>query len=380
MRSLAAGQEREGAGDSAPRATVPWVQPAPAARLLALQRSIGNARVARAVRTLARQPYHVRFATLLGQAPFAGDPDAATVLAGLQGRQFTRQDTMRWLKGDVTEAEWVQPGLDQALEALGRLGQPGALLEAFKDFAGADALTDLQAFATRQFQELTQLLAQNPNAGAPWTNKFTTMRTAVQAIQQRMAPLNWNAWLAGRAAPANWRGTRAEFEVKARTAMLDHLEDQLRILVDNERQIRVAGRLKFSQKRANYKFSSAATVANVDLNAVLGGKEVTDIAAQLTAGAIQPDFIRVLVFRHHADLVAINNRGLAALSLAGFRPTNVILVDDPGQDIRNRLGETDTFRLPGGVRRSITAPNFEMVLTQTDTEADKDAVALATTR
>jgi hypothetical protein len=355
--------------------------------MLALQRSIGNARVARAVRngtlrTLARQPYHDRFRTLLGQAPFLGSPHAATALAGLQGRQFTRQDTMRWLQGDVRQEEWVVPGLDLALEALGELGRPGALLEAFKDFAGGDALTEVQAFALRQFNELTQLLADpaNANAGTPWRTKFTAMRTAVQATQQRLAPLNWNAWLAARAPGPAWGGTRAEFDATMRTKMLDHLEEQLRILVDNERQIRVAGRLKFSQKRANFRFSSAPTVDNQDVSSVVGGKEVTEIADRLRNNGLAPDFIRVLVFWNGADLVAINNRGLAALSLAELRPTNVILVANPPQDIRNRLGETATFRVKGGGRMTITAPDFEMALTETDAETDNFAVAVPVTK
>src|SRR3954454_18068795 len=64
-----------------------------AAAVLALQRVIGNAgviRVLRASRGVSRQPYDDELRTLLGQAPFQGDADAATALGGLQTRAFTR--------------------------------------------------------------------------------------------------------------------------------------------------------------------------------------------------------------------------------------------------------------------------------------------------
>ena len=42
---------------------------------------------------------------------------------------------------------------------------------------------------------------------------------------------------------------------------------------------------------------------------------------------MSPDAIRIEAFEHDGHLVTVNNRGLAALSDAGFRPTNLSIVD-----------------------------------------------------
>jgi hypothetical protein len=41
----------------------------------------------------------------------------------------------------------------------------------------------------------------------------------------------------------------------------------------------------------------------------------------LLTGKISPDLLRIEYFRRGQQLIAINNRGLAALSLAGLKPT-----------------------------------------------------------
>ena len=143
----------------------------------------------------------------------------------------------------------------------------------------------------------------------------------------------------------------------------------------NELEIRLGGRLKFSQKRANAKFSDAATVNNAATSALVASRPVSAVAADLVAGTLRPDQIPVQVFLHNGDVVAINNRGLAALSLAGMRPVNIIFVPHAPTAIQNRIGESDTFHGAG----TITSPDFRMALTDTDQETDKNAVEVPVT-
>src|SRR5262249_695950 len=56
----------------------------------------------------------------------------------------------------------------------------------------------------------------------------------------------------------------------------------------------------------------------------IAGKTLRAVADMLRTGALSPDVIVVQYFRSGEHLVAINNRGLAALSLAGLKPTRLI--------------------------------------------------------
>lgn len=334
--------------------------PSPAA-VLALQRTIGNAGVTR----LLQRVFADDFRTLLGTPTPAGAADAGAALAGLQGRAFTRQDARRWVTGQATTAEWLNRDFAPTLTALDSLGRTD-MAPQLADLANADALQELQALAVQQLTALDALLLGGANAGAPWRAKFNAMRTALVASKLKIDPMNYATALGGNAPAAQdaWRATFAKY-----------VERKLEELRRNELEIRIGGRLKFSQKRANARFSSAATIHNEETSRLVAGKRVTKVAEKLRAGTITPDQIPVRVFFHNGELIAINNRGLAALSLAGFRPTNVIFEPAPEQDLRNRLGESDTFSGAG----TITSPDFRMALTETDAATDRAAVAVPVT-
>jgi hypothetical protein len=68
------------------------------------------------------------------------------------------------------------------------------------------------------------------------------------------------------------------------------------------------------------------------------GRSIYAVAEDLRAGRLSPHGIRIDAFWHGNQLVAVNNRSLAALSLAKMRPTNVNIVDPPSS-IRKRLRE-----------------------------------------
>jgi hypothetical protein len=336
--------------------------------VLALQRTIGNARVVRALgaRRLQRV-FADDVRTLLGTAPYQADPDAVAALAALQPpggppRAFTRADALRWLEGTPTAAEWNDP----AVTGLNALGLNSALWQPLKDLANRDALQELRALAAQQLVELNALLQGGANAGAAWNAKFTTMRTALTTSLAGINAMNY----------ANALGALAVNKQDAyRKNFGTQVEAKLAQLRANALEIRLGGRLKFSQKRANAKFSDAATVNNAATSALVAGRPVTAVAADLTAGTIEPEQIPVQVFIHNGDVVSINNRGLAALSLAGMRPVNIIFVPEAPTAIRNRIGESDTFHGAG----TITSPDFRMALTVTDQETDKNAVAVPVT-
>ena len=336
--------------------------------LLALQRTIGNARVVQAlgVRRLQRV-FADDVRTLLGTAPYQADADAVAALAGLQPpagppRAFTRDDALRWLEGTPTAQEWNDP----ALASFNALGFKPALWQPLKDLSNRDALQELQALATQQLVDLNTLLQNGANAGAAWNTKFTTMRNALTASLVSINAMNY----------ANSLGAVAANKQDAyRRRFGTQVEAKLAQLRANELEIRLGGRLKFSQKRANAKFSDAATVNNAATSALVASRPVSAVAADLVAGTLRPDQIPVQVFIHNGDVVAINNRGLAALSLAGMRPVNIIFVPQAPTAIQNRIGESDTFHGAG----TITSPDFRMALTDTDQETDKNAVEVPVT-
>jgi hypothetical protein len=342
--------------------------------VLALQRTIGNARVGRVLkRQRLQRTYEADFRTLLGQAPLLGDADAQAALAALQApalqnRPFTRHDTARWLSGGGTVAEWSDPDLQNVLTPLLTLGQSPRASHV-TDFNNREALRELQALATSQRNALDALLlAAGGNAGAAWTQKFTVMRAAVDALKTRVDGIDYATQLA--AAAPNQDQFRRQFAAGA--------EAKLALLRLNQEQIRFGGRLKFSQKRANARFSSAATVHNEATNALAGARLVSAVAQDLRNGTIAPSAIIVQVFERGGDLIAINNRGLAALSLAGMRPVTVVPVANPSAEILGRLGESDSYTSANGPR-TITAPDFRMALTMTDATTDRFAVELPVT-
>jgi RHS repeat-associated protein len=92
----------------------------------------------------------------------------------------------------------------------------------------------------------------------------------------------------------------------------------------------------FGQARIGGDFSTKA-----DVPAYLRGRPLADVSAELRAGTLSPDAIPITAFEREGQLVTVNNRGLAALSDAGFRPTNLTIVDKGSlsADVLARLDE-----------------------------------------
>ena len=99
-------------------------------------------------------------------------------------------------------------------------------------------------------------------------------------------------------------------------------------------------RVLFGQKRADPNFSTKPGVPDY-----LKGRSLQDVAADLRSGRLSANQIRIEAFAYDGVLVSTNTRGLAALSLAGKRPTNIQLVDcnDLSENTKNRLKEITPY-------------------------------------
>ena len=88
---------------------------------------------------------------------------------------------------------------------------------------------------------------------------------------------------------------------------------------------------------------SQVTVASRSAGGSTGGAfkglSIYAVAQDLKNGVLDPSGIKVNVFEHEGQLVAENNRSLAALSLAGLEPTNINILDNVPGDVLARLGE-----------------------------------------
>jgi hypothetical protein len=96
----------------------------------------------------------------------------------------------------------------------------------------------------------------------------------------------------------------------------------------------------FGQARIDSTFSNKKEVPRT-----LAGKDLRDVRDMLVQGKLSPNDIQIEVFRHGEVLVALNNRGLAVLSMANRKPTNLKL-RSPTLEQRRRLLERP---LVGGV-------------------------------
>jgi hypothetical protein len=111
----------------------------------------------------------------------------------------------------------------------------------------------------------------------------------------------------------------------------------------------------FGQARISPEYSDSPRAP-----ATLRGRNIEDVAGDLRDGRLSPDDFRIVAFRHEGQLVTNNNRSLAVLSLAGKRPTNVLILEneaevraaiargDADPDLLERLGEPTPYgdRLP----------------------------------
>jgi RHS repeat-associated protein len=104
----------------------------------------------------------------------------------------------------------------------------------------------------------------------------------------------------------------------------------------------------FGQKRIGPNFSPKGTFQ---------GRSVYDVAGDIRSGRLRPEDVVVHAFRHGGQLIAENNRSLAALSLAGHRPVNVKILGEVADDVLARLDEVSPLgdRLPS--RRVAVTPS-----------------------
>lgn len=110
----------------------------------------------------------------------------------------------------------------------------------------------------------------------------------------------------------------------------------------------------FGQRRISETF---ATIGS-DAPDYIRGRSIYDVAADLRSGALTSDDILIQAFKVDHQLVTVNNRGLAALSLADLKPTNILEVM-PTQKELNRLLEDPLagLQIPGRSTAVTPGPN-----------------------
>lgn len=101
-------------------------------------------------------------------------------------------------------------------------------------------------------------------------------------------------------------------------------------------------RVLFGQARISPHFSPAGRVPE------LRGRHIEDVANDLRSGRLSPGVFNIRAWNEGGQLVSENNRGLAALSLAGMRPqrgVNLTVVprSQIGGDVLDRLNEVNVF-------------------------------------
>jgi hypothetical protein len=108
----------------------------------------------------------------------------------------------------------------------------------------------------------------------------------------------------------------------------------------------VEGSILFGQKRIAPTFRLLGSKASDAIR----GKTLVEVAEGLRNGAISADELPIEYFVRSGQRIAVNNRGLAALRMAGMEPTitrEVVMT----QDLFERLSERaiDSFhKIPGG--------------------------------
>jgi Pretoxin HINT domain len=86
----------------------------------------------------------------------------------------------------------------------------------------------------------------------------------------------------------------------------------------------------FGQRRVSPEFSEEGAFK---------GRSIYAVAEDLKAGRLSRDGVVIHAFEHEGVLVSENTRSLAALSLAGMRPTNIRMMDHVSDEVRGRLTE-----------------------------------------
>lgn len=114
----------------------------------------------------------------------------------------------------------------------------------------------------------------------------------------------------------------------------------------------------FGQARIDANFSTKS-----DVPSYLRGRPIADVAGDLRAGRLSPNDIPITAFEHEGQLVTVNNRGLAALSEGGLRPTNLSVVskESVSRNVLRRLNET-----PTALGEGLPSPNIAITPSRSD--------------
>ncbi len=96
-------------------------------------------------------------------------------------------------------------------------------------------------------------------------------------------------------------------------------------------------RVLFGQRRAGPRFST-----NEEVPEHQSGRTLNGVAAELMAGTLTSDDIAIFAFRYQGKLVSANTRGLATLSKAGMKPTNITIIT-PSPSYLRRLREVSVL-------------------------------------
>ncbi|GAA4800316.1 hypothetical protein GCM10023307_28410 [Lysobacter hankyongensis] len=89
----------------------------------------------------------------------------------------------------------------------------------------------------------------------------------------------------------------------------------------------------FGQKLIGKTFASIGS----DAPDYIRRRTIYEVASDLSDGLLTSDDILIHAFRSGDDLISLNNRGLAALSLAGLKPTKIIEVIPSRQELKRLL-------------------------------------------
>jgi hypothetical protein len=120
----------------------------------------------------------------------------------------------------------------------------------------------------------------------------------------------------------------------------------------------------FGQARISPEYSSKPTAPDY-----LRDRNIYEVAQDLSDGNLSPNEFFVVAFRHQesGQLVTNNNRSLAVLSLAGLRPTNLLVLNTQEQideAIRNGTADPDLLdRLQEETPLQDTLPSVRIAVT-----------------
>ena len=265
--------------------------------------------------------------------------------------------------------------------------------------------------ASEQENKLEQIIVSHKNtSGKAWEEKYQKLLDETKAIKNNLDNKfretykeKYSTSLSDKE-KSKFNTEIAKFDERINT----NLEKAEKRIDEVDNEISVSGKIIFSQKKANTKFSgntehtAKITITGDKTQKIRIGKDnteqielkpgetipigdmrVEDIAKGLKEGWIHSDDIPVQVFKkgdipqnylnkysHLADidddtLIAINNRGFAAHSLAGQRPTKVTIRQPTDKELQ-RLGETGKYQA-GNKSETITSPSGKIALVGGDT-------------